>query len=475
MKNRVLTILTLIIISTIFCFTSCEQSNIALAEIIRTSQPRNDIRWSEARIVKNTTSGKADAAILISEKGVHVIKSNADSLATPTIANDVNNYGVFSRVFIPINYDATNKVILEALSNKIGKNQTKYFALTLDAVGSSTSDTDPSVEDFLTPIEFTTPTEYDEDYGFVPSRAFNSENVVYRTDDGTKYTYCITRFTLDVSANTFTFYTTDAKYFVDKNRDRKVVYLFESDNKENAVATYTIHQENENKYSLRYATIELGESTTSNTLSEITAISEESGSTTGPNLYIDYFKVYDGKHEGKIEWMGISRTGIIYHSHSTDSQLKTSDAAFSFYRYVAPASLDFTRLSGGVTEDKDDTDGDKYGLMLFARYNGSGFIVTRFLRHLNNNRLVVEYTGNDNRSYQNTYVITSGFVENYRTEEMSVFAPITGIPNGGTGTQSLIVLTTEVGASTYQLWNNPYAIANNSSAEIRDKIDIPFV
>lgn len=468
MKNRVLTILTLIIISIIFCFSSCEQSNIALAEIIRTSQPRNDIRWSEARIVKKTTNDKADAAILISEKGVHIIKNRDDSLATPTIANDVNNYGVFSRVFIPTNYDATNKVILEALSNKIGKNQTKYFALDLNSDA-----TDPS--ELLTQIKFTTPTGYDENYGFVPSRAFNSENVVYRTDDGTKYTYCVTRFVLDGSANKFTFDTTDAKYFVDGNRERKVVYLFESDNKENAIATYTIHQENENKYSLRYATIELGDSTTSNTLSEITAISEESGSTTGPNLYIDYFKVYDGKHEGKIEWMGISRTGIIYHSHSTDSQLKTSDAAFSFYRYVAPASLDFTRLSGSESDDNDDTDGGRYGLMLFARYNGSGFIVTRFLRHLNNNRLVVDYTGNDNRSYQNTYVITSGFVENYRTEEMSVFAPITGIPDDGTGTQSLIVLTTEVGASTYQLWNNPYAIANNSSAEIRDKIDIPFV
>lgn len=467
MKNRVLTILTLITISIIFCFTSCEQSNIALAEIIRTSQPRNDIRWSEARIVKNT-SGKADAAILISEKGVHVIKSRDDSLATPTIANDVNNYGVFSRVFIPTNYNTTNNVILEALSNKIGKNQTKYFALNLRADVS-----DPST--LLTQIAFTTPTDYDEDYGFVPSRAFNSENVVYRTDYETKYTYCITQFTIDVPNKTFTFDTASAKYFVDTNRDRKVVYLFESENKENAIATYTLYQINENKYSLRYATIELGDSTTSNTLREIAAINEESGSTTGPNLYIDYFKVYDGKHEGKIEWMGIGRTGIIYHSHSTDSQLKTSDAAFSFYRYVAPASLDFTRLSGGVSEDKDDAEGVKYGLMLFARYNGSGFIVTRFLRHLNNNnRLVVEYTGNDNRSYQNTYVITSGFVENYRTEEMSVFAPITGVPTGGTGTQSLIVLTTEVGASTYQLWNNPYAIANNSSAEIRDKIDIPF-
>ena len=462
MKNRVFTALILLFVSVMICLSSCEQSNIALAEIIRTSQPRNDIRWSEARIVTSSDGKKAVAAILISEKGVHVMKNGSGSLASPTIPNDVSSVGVFSRVFIPENYNqnTNNNIILEAGTNKTGKGQTKYYVYNLG-------------DDTYRQISFVPPPVYDESYGFVQSHAFNSENIVYRIDEGSKYTYCITRFRL-MDNDSFQFGDTDCAYFSDSDRSRKVVYLFESDQKKYAVAAYAIHQENENKYSLRYATVELAvDSQTNNTLSKIEQISEESGSTTGPNLFIDYFKVYDDLYDGKIEWMGIGRTGLIYHSHATGSQLRTSDSSFTYYRYVAPVSLKFQN-AGGTTDDTEDRDGTKYGLMLFARYNGSGFIVTRFRRHLNNNKLVEEYKKDDNRSYQNTYVITSGFVENYRTEEVSVFAPIYGITEESSGVQSVIVLTTEVGASTYKLRDNPYDISVSSS-QVRDKIEIPFV
>ena len=469
MKNRVITFTVLILLSIALCLSSCEQSNIALAEIIRTSQPRNDIRWSEAIIVKSsdgqTDGQKAVAAVLISEKGVHIIKKDSGSLAYATIPNRVSEDGVFSRVFIPVNYDQSNNnnIILEAGTNIAGKNNTHYYKYNLG-----------TGEKKL--IEFKQPTGYDTVYGFVQSHSFNSENIVYRTTESGKYLYCITRFKLN-DDDTFGFSDTDCAYFYDSDTSRKVVYLFESENKQYAVAAYTIAQVNENKYSLRYATVELStnRSTVSsivNTLVKIEQISEESGSTTGPNLFIYYFKVYDEKYDGKIEWMGIGRTGLIYHSHAEDSQLRTKDASFMFYRYVAPVSLNFK--NGAKSDDIDDTDdGRKYGLMLFARYNGSGFIVTRFRRHLNNNRLVEEYKRDDGKSYQNTYVITSGFVENFRTEEVSVFAPIdSAAPSEGI--QSVIVLTTEAGASTYKFFDNPYAISVSSS-QVRDKIDIPFV
>ena len=461
MKNRVITFTVLILLSIALCLSSCEQSNIALAEIIRTSQPRNDIRWSEAIIVKSSDGQKAVAAVLISEKGVHVIKKDSGSIADATIPNRVSEEGVFSRVFIPVNYDQStnNNIILEAGTNIAGKNHTNYYKYNLG-----------TGEKKL--IEFNQPTGYDTVYGFVQSHSFNSENIVYRTTESGKYLYCITRFKLN-DDNTFGFSDTDCAYFSDSDTSRKVVYLFESENKKYAVAAYTIAQVNENKYSLRYATVELDtNSSTVNTLVKIEQISEESGSTTGPNLFIDYFKVYDEEHNGKIEWMGIGRTGLIYHSHAEDSQLRTKDASFMFYRYVAPVSVNFMN-STTHTDDIDDIDGSKYGLMLFARYNGSGFIVTRFRRHLNNNRLVEEYKRDDGKSYQNTYVITSGFVENFRTEEVSVFAPIYSAASSE-GIQSVIVLTTEAGASTYKFFDNPYAISVSSS-QVRDKIDIPFV
>lgn len=460
MKNRVITFTVLILLSIALCLSSCEQSNIALAEIIRTSQPRNDIRWSEAIIVKSSDGQKAVAAVLISEKGVHVIKKDSGSIADATIPNRVSEEGVFSRVFIPVNYDqSTNNIILEAGTNIAGKHNTNYYKYNLD-----------TGEKKL--IKFNQPTGYDTVYGFVQSHSFNSENIVYRTTESGKYLYCITRFKLN-DDDSFGFSDTDCAYFSDSDTSRKVVYLFESENKKYAVAAYTIAQVNENKYSLRYATVELDtNSSTVNTLVKIEQISEESGSTTGPNLFIDYFKVYDEEYNGKIEWMGIGRTGLIYHSHAEDSQLRTKDASFMFYRYVAPVSLNFMN-STTHTDDIDDIDGSKYGLMLFARYNGSGFIVTRFRRHLNNNRLVEEYKRDDGKSYQNTYVITSGFVENFRTEEVSVFAPIYSAASSE-GIQSVIVLTTEAGASTYKFFDNPYAISVSSS-QVRDKIDIPFV
>ena len=119
MKNRVITFTVLILLSIALCLSSCEQSNIALAEIIRTSQPRNDIRWSEAIIVKSSDGqdGQKDvAAVLISEKGVHVIKKDSGSIEDATIPNRVSEEGVFSRVFIPVNYDqsSNNNIILEA-------------------------------------------------------------------------------------------------------------------------------------------------------------------------------------------------------------------------------------------------------------------------------------------------------------------------------------------------------------------------
>ena len=461
MKNRVITFTVLILLSIALCLSSCEQSNIALAEIIRTSQPRNDIRWSEAIIVKSSNGQKAVAAVLISEKGVHVIKKDSGSIVDATIPNRVSEEGVFSRVFIPVNYDQStnNNIILEAGTNIAGKHNTNYYKYNLG-----------TGEKKL--IEFKQPTGYDTVYGFVQSHSFNSENIVYRTTESGKYLYCITRFKLN-DDDTFGFSDTDCAYFSDSDTSRKVVYLFESENKKYAVAAYTIAQVNENKYSLRYATVELDtNSSTVNTLVKIEQISEESGSTTGPNLFIDYFKVYDEEYNGKIEWMGIGRTGLIYHSHAEDSQLRTKDASFMFYRYVAPVSLNFMN-STTHTDDIDDIDGSKYGLMLFARYNGSGFIVTRFRRHLNNNRLVEEYKRDDGKSYQNTYVITSGFVENFRTEEVSVFAPIYSAASSE-GIQSVIVLTTEAGASTYKFFDNPYAISVSSS-QVRDKIDIPFV
>lgn len=460
MKNRVITFTVLILLSIALCLSSCEQSNIALAEIIRTSQPRNDIRWSEAIIVKSSDGQKAVAAVLISEKGVHIIKKDSGSIADATIPNRVSEEGVFSRVFIPVNYDQStnNNIILEAGTNVAGKNHTNYYKYNLG-----------TGEKKL--IEFIQPTGYDTVYGFVQSHSFNSENIVYRTTESGKYLYCITRFKLN-DDDTFGFSDTDCAYFSDSDTSRKVVYLFESENKKYAVAAYTIAQVNENKYSLRYATVELDTNkSTLNTLVKIDQISEESGSTTGPNLFIDYFKVYDDKYNDKIEWMGIGRTGFIYHSHANDPKLRTSDSSFMFYRYVAPVSLNFK--NGAQSDDKDDTDGSKYGLMLFARYNGSGFIVTRFRRHLNNNRLVEEYKRTDGKSYQNTYVITSGFVENFRTEEVSVFAPIYSAASSE-GIQSVIVLTTEAGASTYKFFDNPYAISVSSS-QVRDKIDIPFV
>ena len=461
MKNRVITFTVLILLSIVLCLSSCEQSNIALAEIIRTSQPRNDIRWSEAKIVQSSDGQKAVAAVLISEKGVHVIKKDSGSIADATIPNRVSEEGVFSRVFIPVNYDQSNNnnIILEAGTNIAGKNNTHYYKYNLG-----------TGEKKL--IEFNPPAGYDAVYGFVQSHSFNSENIVYRTTDSGKYIYCITRFKLN-DDDTFVFNDTDCAYFSDSDTSRKVVYLFESENKKYAVAAYTIAQVNENKYSLRYATVELDtNSSTVNTLVKIEQISEESGSTTGPNLFIDYFKVYDEEYNGKIEWMGIGRTGLIYHSHAEDSQLRTKDASFMFYRYVAPVSLNF-KNGTTHTDDIDDIDGSKYGLMLFARYNGSGFIVTRFRKHLNNNRLVEEYKRDDGKSYQNTYVITSGFVENFRTEEVSVFAPIYSAASSE-GIQSVIVLTTEAGASTYKFFDNPYAISVSSS-QVRDKIDIPFV
>ena len=69
--------------------------------------------------------------------------------------------------------------------------------------------------------------------------------------------------------------------------------------------------------------------------------------------------------------------------------------------------------------------------------------------------------------------VTTGFAEDFRSEDIAVFGYFKGNTVNGSK-QHLVVLSVEVGAETYHIDSSkPSQIKTNTSV-VRDKIDLPY-
>lgn len=456
--------LVLFLVFLLFSVMSCDVSDTALSELIRKSRPRDDIRWNEALIIPTTStaaedSGKVDAIILFSARGLHSYFQNngevVGSLKTPTVKNDSTTTGLFTVAYIPTNYDTTTfpKVVVQTVSNVPGV-KGKFYLLPVN----STSENVALLEIHL---DAATVPGYDEDYGIKVSSSIGSRNVVYRTGQKGAYTYHIARLTVNEPNTSFNF--TDLATFDDTGIDSEKTFsinrVWESENLKNAVVMFNEDTDRDYDYTCKYATVNL-ETGVKETLTTLNKDGRNER-----NLLFDHFIVYDDRIDNKVVWMGILRSGVIYHSHSTNDDYKTSDSGFSFDRYAPLSSF---KLSS-------DDGSSEYGCTLFGRYSGTGFIVTRFLKKPNSdNKLVVNYTASDGKEYRNSYTISNGFATDMRAEDVSVFGYYNGSDTPGY-LHTIVVLTVDVGVATYQFNNAiPYDFTTGSPKNYPDEVKLPF-
>lgn len=451
----------LVVVLMVCTVISCDVSSVALSELIRKSQPRDDIRWSESYVIPSTKdSSKVDVVLLTSQRGLHSFfkkgGENIGSLKNPILKNS-DDTGLYRRVYIPTNYDSTNfhKVILQTVSSR-PKETGKFYSF--DVLTEETTE-DVALNEIT--LNSAAIQDYDDSYGFKESSSLDSTRVMYRTGAKGSYTYHIARFKLNESTFDLEDECTFKPDMANFEKDFDINRIWESPNLKNAVVMYNEETDRDYDYVCKYAVVDLE----NNTVVPLTALNKDGSS--DRNLLFDHFVVYNDKYNSKPIWMGFLRSGVIYHSASTEDDFKTSDSSFSFDKYAPLCSFVMSR------DDADNSDG-KYGCMLFARYTGTGFIVSRFLKMPNSdNKVVPTYALNDTE-YRNSYTISNAFAENLRAEEVSAF----GYFNGASTLNykhSVLVLTVEVGVSTYRFSDAvPYRFTTGNGEEKRDEVDFPF-
>lgn len=459
----------------VFTIFSCEQSLTALANEIADSQPRDDTRLSQIVIVQNTqNSSKVDAAALISARGIHCFSSIYTGseaidpdLQTPRYKND-KRIGLYSRLYIPDNYNSNNldykKILVKTNRTDLEyDDDPMYFVF---------DPSDPNSKLTEAVMSFTNIPKFDTKFGYKSSASIASKYFLYRTDTGTLtnpiYTYYISKIIIEKDSNKYkvkldhnnaiTIYTDS------ESSKRNITKIWESDNQKYAVVMYVNNESQDYRYKCRYATVNIQ----NKEFTPITQINEQ-GNNSPRNLYFEQFIVYDDRHNNKIIWMGFTRAGAIYHSHSTNTNtLQIKDGSWTFYRYAPIVKLMLPQNEIGDTNE--------YGVCLFARYTNNGFLLSRFLKLPNSdNKILVNYTNSSGSSYSNSYTITSGFAQKLRSEEISYFG---FLPQAyQSGDQTVLVATVKAGASTYRLSNVvPYLNRDGSNGtENRDRIILPFV
>lgn len=477
MKNIKRIIIALIVLTALVVI-SCEVSSILLSEDIRTSQPRNDIRWKNITIVptkKGAVTGDTttvDAAVLISARGVHVFYQAQGSnggaplsygdLTKPTFANDKDNYGIFYDCYVPGNYDSDNSayVILTASKPKPGA-EIQYYVLNLKQLVQY-KDEPAQVKTALSLVEngvtSASPSDaHDKEYGIKKSSAINSDYLLYRSNDET--VYCLGKMNVsDSNGYKITLSTEKSFKAPDSVYVKGIDRIWENKQGDRAVVKYTKSQNDVKSYE-KYATVKLAENQNVSEDNRPQLINELSND--DDNMHFDHFFVYeDAPADNKLAWMGIRTDGRVYHSHSHGSNL-VCNGNFSYDRYSPVASL---YISG---EEKDIEGGGEVGLSLLSRNSSTGFIITSFRK----------MPGTDNKSiiHQEESSITTGFAEDFRSEDIAVFGYFKENPvNGSPANQHLVVLSVEVGAETYHIDSSkPSQIKTNTSVA-RDKIDLPY-
>ena len=479
MKNIKRVIIALIVLTALVVI-SCEVSSILLSEDIRTSQPRNDIRWKNITIVptkKGAATGDTttvDAAVLISARGVHVFyqAQNQDGgtplsygdLTKPTFANDKDNYGIFYDCYVPGNYDSDNSayVILIASKPKPGA-EIQYYVLDLKQLVQHKDDT-AQVKTALSLVEngvtSASPLDaHDKEYGIKKSSAINSDYLLYRSND--KTVYCLGKMNVENVSNSYNITLSTARSFqapdsVDGVEIKGIDRIWENKQGDRAVVKYTKYKNDVKSYE-KYATVKLADNQSVSTDNLPQLINELSND--DDNMHFDHFFVYeDAPADNKLAWMGIRTDGRVYHSHSKGSNL-VCNGNFSYDRYSPVASLYIS------AEEKAIEGGGEVGLSLLSRNSSTGFIITSFRK----------MPGTDNKSiiHKEESSITTGFAEDFRSEDIAVFGYFKGNPVNGSK-QHLVVLSVELGAETYHIDSSkPSQIKTNTSVA-RDKIDLPY-
>lgn len=469
MKNIKRIIIALIVL-TALVIISCEVSSILLSEDIRTSQPRNDIRWKNITIVPTkTTTGDTttvDAAVLISARGVHVFYQAQNTnggdplsygdLTKPTFANDKDNYGIFYDCYVPGNYDSDSSayVILTASKPKPGA-EIQYYVLDLKKLVQYKDDP-AQVKTALSLVEngvtSASPSDaHDKEYGIKRSSAINSDYLLYRSND--KTVYCLGRMNVENVSNITlsTARSFQAPDSVDGVEIKGIDRIWENKQGDRAVVKYTKYKNDVKSYE-KYATVKLAENQNVSEDNRPQLINELSND--DDNMHFDHFFVYDNK----LAWMGIRTDGRVYHSHSHGSNL-VCNGNFSYDRYSPVASLYIS------DEEKGIEGGGEVGLSLLSRNSSTGFIITSFRK----------MPGTDNKSiiHQEESSITTGFAEDFRSEDIAVFGYFKGNPVNGSN-QHLVVLSVEVGAETYHIDSSKPSLIKTNTSVARDKIDLPY-
>ena len=483
MKNIKRIIIALIVLTALVVI-SCEVSSILLSEDIRTSQPRNDIRWKNITIVptkKGVVTGDTttvDAAVLISARGVHVFYQAQNTnggdplsygdLTKPTFANDKDNYGIFYDCYVPGNYDSDSSayVILTASKPKPGA-EIQYYVLNLKKLVQYKDDP-AQIKTALSPVEGVTsasPSDaHDKVYGIKKSSAINSDYLLYRgTFNSNETVYCLGKMNVESDANVYKITLSTEKSFqapnnVDGVEIKGIDRIWENKQGDRAVVKYTKYQNDVKSYE-KYATVKLADNQSVSADNRPQLIKELSND--DDNMHFDHFFVYDdATSDNKLAWMGIRTDGRVYHSHSKGSNL-VCNGNFSYDRYSPVASLYIS------AEEKGIEGGGEVGLSLLSRNSSTGFIITSFRK----------MPGTDNKSiiHKEESSVTTGFAEDFRSEDIAVFGYFKGnLVNGSTANQHLVVLSVEVGAETYHIDSSkPSQIKTNTSVA-RDKIDLPY-
>ena len=482
MKNIKRIIIALIVLTALVVI-SCEVSSILLSEDIRTSQPRNDIRWKNITIVPTkTTTGDTttvDAAVLISARGVHVFYQaqgpnggdplSYGDLTKPTFANDKDNYGIFYDCYVPGNYDSDNSayVILTASKPKPGA-EIQYYVLDLKKLVQYKDDP-AQVKTALSLVEngvtSASPSDaHDKEYGIKRSSAINSDYLLYRvTFNSNETVYCLGRMNVENVSNSYNITLSTARSFqapdsVDGVEIKGIDRIWENKQGDRAVVKYTKSQNDVKSYE-KYATVKLAENQSVSADNLPQPIKELSND--DDNMHFDHFFVYEDITDAqstKLAWMGIRTDGRVYHSHSHGSNL-VCNGNFSYDRYSPVASLYIS------DDEKGIEGGGEVGLSLLSRNSSTGFIITSFRK----------MPGTDSKSiiHKEESSITTGFAEDFRSEDIAVFGYFKGNPVNGSN-QHLVVLSVEVGAETYHIDSSkPSQIKTNTSVA-RDKIDLPY-
>ena len=481
MKNIKRIIIALIVLTALVVI-SCEVSSILLSEDIRTSQPRNDIRWKNITIVPTTTTTgdttTVDAAVLISARGVHVfyhaqnpnggVPLSYGDLTKPTFANDKDNYGIFYDCYVPGNYnsDSSAYVILTASKPKPGA-EIQYYVLDLKKLIQH-KDEPAQVKTALSLVaegvtSLSASDAHDKEYGIKKSSAINSDYLLYRGKFNSNETvYCLGRMNVERVSDSYKITLSTEKSFkapnnVDEVEIKGIDRIWENKQGDRAVVKYTKHQNDVKSYE-KYATVKLADNQNASEDNRPQLIKELSND--DDNMHFDHFFVYEDITDAgstKLAWMGIRTDGRVYHSHSTGSNL-VCNGNFSYDRYSPIASL-------YISDDEKAIDGGEVGLSLLSRNSSTGFIITSFRK----------MPGTDNKSiiHQEESSITTGFAEDFRSEDIAVFGYFKENPVNGSN-QHLVVLSVEVGAETYHIDSSKPSLIKTNTSVARDKIDLPY-